>query len=114
LFGSEQFGHCLHCPFFPLKIFKELEDKGEVTIINTRDNKTLITFTKKGLKICEAKLEELHTLNEYFYSYPLEQRRYDEEQGKDVRLAKGLKFESLEPTAVEITVDKLIKSISNW
>lgn len=90
-------------------IYRELTQRGHMKII-IENNRTFITFTEKGRKSCEEKIEELQFLNEHFNENPLDQQR-DKEEGWNKSLIKGTK--AIQPDT-ETEIDKLIKKISQW
>ena len=75
------------------------------------NNRTFITFTEKGRKSCEEKIQELQFLNEYFNEKPSEQKKYKDEENWSNRLIKGAKPRQLDS---ETEIDKLIAKISQW
>ncbi len=87
-------------------VYKKLIDRKQVRF-TVEDNRTFITFTDRGKKSCEEKLEELEDLNEHFNSHPSDRQKYKENNGND-RTAKGVKLKSTPE------VDRLIKKISQW
>ncbi len=91
-------------------IYKELTDRGHVKII-VENNRTFITFTEKGRKGCEEKLEELQYLNEHFNENPLTQQSYKDVQNRSSRMIKGAK-----PTGQDTNtqIDILIQNIARW
>jgi hypothetical protein len=91
-------------------IYKELIQRGQVKIV-IENNRTFITFTEKGKKSCEEKLEELQDLNEQFNSNPFEQQKYKEDENWSRRTVKGAKSKQ---TEAETPIDKLIRKISQW
>lgn len=92
------------------KIYKEMEDKGEVRKIITEDNKTFVTLTKKGEQALSEKLECLEILNEKFYSQPLLQNLCVPSTSEE-RKSKGLK--SPGTSKDEIMIENLIAKISS-
>lgn len=92
-------------------IYKELIERGQVKLI-VEDNKTFITFTEKGKKSCEEKLEELEHLNREFNLNPFELQKHREGADEGERISKAGK--STSRTGIETQVDKLIKKISQW
>jgi hypothetical protein len=86
-------------------------DRGHVKII-TEDNRTFITFTEKGIKSCEEKIEELQDLNEHFNENPLEQQKYGGEQNWGSRMIKKGAKSTGRHTNTQI--DILIQKISRW
>jgi predicted transcriptional regulator len=96
------------------KIYTELESKGLTRTI-TDDNKTFITVTEKGQEKCLEKLDQLLKLNEYLYSDASLKDRYSEEEQRldENRMSKDLKIKPSHPTEKEVTVDNLIKRISD-
>jgi len=92
-------------------VYKELIERGQVKLI-VENNRTFITFTERGKKNCEEKLQELQVLNEYFSSNPIEEQKYKQEKDWDMRLVKGAKLAS--HRGVETETDQLIKKISSW
>lgn len=91
-------------------VYKQLTDRGHVKII-LENNRTFITFTEKGRKSCQEKIEELQFLNEHFNENPLEEKRYADEERRNKALIKGAEPAQAEP---ETEIDKLIKKISLW
>jgi hypothetical protein len=91
-------------------IYKELTDRGHVKIV-TENNRTFITFTEKGRKSCEEKIEELQYLNEHFNENPLEYQKYRDTESWNKQLTKGTESRQ---TAIGMKIDKLIKKISAW
>lgn len=94
-------------------VYKELTQRGQVKIV-VENNRTFITFTERGKKSCEEKLEELQFLNEHFNSNPIEQQKYQQEEDGGKRLIKGAKPTSHRRLDIETEIDKLIKKISQW
>jgi hypothetical protein len=94
-------------------IYKELTQRGHVKIV-LENNRTFITFTEKGKKSCEEKLEELRDLNEQFNSSPFEQQKYKEDENWSKRSVKGAKPKPMDAETTETPIDKLIKRISEW
>ena len=97
------------------KIYEELEKKGEIRKETTAENKTYISLTEKGEKICLKKLEELYDLKDYLIRTPSLQDKYTEgyelqqnEWSKDV-VSKSQGF-----TDVEIKAEEMITRISSW
>jgi hypothetical protein len=94
------------------KIYEDLERKGEVKREVTKDNRTYISLTEKGITNCLKKIEELHSLNDYFARVPpLQQLYIDDGTGSSVA---DLQSKSFAMTEHESNVEKLIKSISEW
>jgi hypothetical protein len=93
--------------------YKELIQRGQVKI-TVEDNKTFITFTEKGKKNCEEKLDYLQLLNEQFNSNPLAQIKYMKEENGRQRTVKGMGHKSPQSHETETEIDKLIKKISQW
>jgi hypothetical protein len=94
-------------------VYKELTQTGQVKI-TIDNNTTFITFTEKGKKSCEQKLEELQFLNEHFNSNPSEQQKYREEEDWREKSVKGVKVGSHKRVGfeTETDIDKAIKKIS--
>jgi predicted transcriptional regulator len=89
-------------------VYKELIHRGHARI-SIENNRTYVTFTSKGKRSCEEKLEELQFLNEHFNENPLEHQRYRDEQYTS--LIKGEKSKRADS---KTNIDKLIKKISTW
>lgn len=96
-------------------VYKKLEEKGYITIVTTQDHKTCIKLTSKGEEKCEQDIESLQTLAEYFHSHPGLQARFSEDKTEQSHLfiSKGASSKSYRKDP-DLTVDKLINSISNW
>jgi hypothetical protein len=94
------------------KIYEDLEKKGEVKREVTKDNRTYISLTEKGINNCLKKIEELHGLHDYFTRVPpLQQRYIDDGTGSSVVDSQSKSFPM---TEYESNVEKLINSISKW
>ena len=93
------------------KIYEDLEAKGEVEKKVTEDNKTYISLTEKGISSCLKKIEELHSLRDYFTRLPPLEQNYIED-GLMGRAVPGSRSKSGVMTEYENNVEKLIKSIS--
>lgn len=96
-------------------IYKKLEEKGHIIIVTTQDHKTCIKLTRKREEKCEQDLESLQTLAEYFHAHPGLQARFSEDKTEQSQLfiSKGTSSKSYRKN-LDLTVDKLISSISNW
>jgi hypothetical protein len=94
-------------------IYKELIDRGQVKL-TVENNRTFITFTERGKKSCEEKLEELQLLNEHFNTNPSVALKYKVKEDCRGMPVKGTKLGSLQHLQVETEIDKLIKKISQW
>jgi predicted transcriptional regulator len=94
-------------------VYKELIERGQVKLA-IENNRTFITFTEKGKKSCEEKLEELQDLNEQFNSSPSKQQKYREGESWSGKSVKGVKPRPRQQVGIETEIDKLIKKISRW
>jgi predicted transcriptional regulator len=90
-------------------IYKELIERGQVRIV-VENRRTFVTFTDKGKKSCEEKLEELQHLNEEFNSNPTAQQKYKEEDDAKERITKGTSTRM----GIETKIDRLIEKIAQW
>lgn len=90
-----------------IKVYKDLEDKGDIKKEVTADNKTYISLTEKGKNSCRIKLEELHDLTDYLNKIPSLQDKYAE---KEDMISKGVRKRLTE----ELKVEELITHISSW
>ena len=89
------------------KIYEELESMGEVRKETTKDNRTYISLTEKGINKCLKKIEELHKLRNYFARLPMLQEKYiSGREGTD------LQSKSHPMTEEENIVEMLIRNIS--
>jgi hypothetical protein len=95
------------------KIYEYLGSRGEVKIEVTEDNKTYVSLTEKGMKNCLKKIQELHSLKDYFGRIPPLQQKYTEDWPAR-KPEEDTQSKSNELMQEEINVEKLIKSIAEW
>jgi predicted transcriptional regulator len=95
------------------KIYADMEGRQEVMKKVTKDNRTYISLTKKGIEKCLKKIQELHKLKDYFARFPPVQENYTEDLLTDSS-RPNLRSKSQEMNEFETEVEKLIQSISVW
>jgi hypothetical protein len=83
--------------------------------VTTQDNMTCIKLTRTGEEKCKQDLESLQILAKYFHAHPGIQAKYSEIESEQNKLyiSKGSRSKSYQ-TDLDLTVDNLIHSISNW
>jgi predicted transcriptional regulator len=114
LYNLEKVAEYLHLEYDrrrqAIKMYEDLEDRGDVRKEVTADNKTYISLTEKGKKSCIRKLEELHSLKDYLSKIASEDQYADDED----KSTGHLRSKSQGLTDTELKIEELIAHISGW
>jgi predicted transcriptional regulator len=95
------------------KIYEDLQRKGNLKMIVTKENNTYVTLTEKGISECKKMIKDLRDLNGYLLRIPSLGNKYTIDQLPS-RPPRDLQYKSHELTKEEAEVERLVKSISEW